>query len=673
MKETGHFELGHAADTIMALTRTIAQSTFYPPGHPEARRNLANLAECFDKLWNDPSLPDELHLFRGEAEEEAGWLVSGVAPFPLPLGTLLKTTMGEHLREVFTRFMAAEHVASLAFSVGTSKGTLETFLEVATERLLAMRENQGAMMIYREPELRPSFGMELYNRCGTAVVALTDEEILPARLGKAAWTSRLAVSRIAHYLRTRHTEAADQTGTFRDQNAGFVRMAILRLGPPQFVANTLDMAAELPSVGGHGTILQWIVNAMDEELVVHYAASCAMSALPDDDPRKVTAITAKMSTIQVLCNRAIQLNHPETKGIVDLVIQHNLIPFQEMSPELQDMIRISRWTDQFVDNPTNFLSMIGTIDEREAFSNMVTALRFVYRELRRRKQYDLAVRILGRFLELRDDLEPPFADRAEMLEDTIRRTRSLPLTDALDDLAAAATIEERGPILVLFRLHGATAITPLLTYLAKNRDDDARQDVVRVLAELGSAIIPSVEQELGDTKQPWHYHRDLVRLLAMAGDPSGAFAVRKALHHPHIRVREEAVDALLTLRGESVYPELVAELAKADSTFARHLVKSLASHGCNHPLFRQFVLDELRSAGQGKSADERLTAAAIEASAAVVRNSGEVTEFVAALKSLTDGGFGATLMRFTGRGANTSTVLSQAAAKTIAELETKFG
>lgn len=669
MKEAGHLELGHAADAIMALTRTIAQSTFYPPGHPEARRNLTHVVECFDKLWNDPSLPDELHFYRGEEDPSAGWLVSGVAPYPLPLGSLLKTTMGEHLREVFTRFLAAEHIASLAFSVGASKASIETFMDVTTERLLAMREHQDAMMIYREPELRPSFGMEVHNRCGNSIVAITDEEVLPARGGRAAWASRLAISRVAQYLRSHPTEAGDHTGAFRDQNAGLVRRAILRLGPPHFVATTFDAASELPSTGGRGTILQWIVGAMDDELVVQYALACAHSALPDEDSRKITGIPANLATIRALCNRAIQLEHPESKEIVELVIQQNLIPFDEMSPELQDMIRVSRWTDQFVDNPQNFLSLIATIDDRSVFSNLVTALRFVYRELLRRRRYDLAVRILGRFLELRDDLEPPFADRAEMLEDAIRRTRAITLTEALEDLATTTHSEERGPILVLFRLYGTTAIAPLLSYLAKNRDDDARQDIVRVLSELGSAIVPAVEQELGDSKQPWHYHRDLVRLLAMAGDPAGSFAIRKAIHHPHVRVREEAVDAMLTLRGEAAHQELVAELAKSDAIFARHLVKSLAAHGCNHPGFRQFLLEELHKAAQGKSADERLTIAVIDASASAAQPSGQSAEFLTALKSLTEAGFGATLMRIASRGTPTSTAISQAAAQAASQIE----
>jgi hypothetical protein len=112
---------------------------------------------------------------------------------------------------------------------------------------------------------------------------------------------------------------------------------------------------------------------------------------------------------------------------------------------------------------------------------------------------------------------------------------------------------EAEAVLVAF---GERAVKALLSALAEERDLLVRKSIVDILVRIGSPAVPPILDNLNDAR--WYFVRNMVTILGSLEMPDLSPHIVRALSHPDLRVKKEAIKGLSRLS----HPSAVQALAE---------------------------------------------------------------------------------------------------------------
>jgi hypothetical protein len=139
----------------------------------------------------------------------------------------------------------------------------------------------------------------------------------------------------------------------------------------------------------------------------------------------------------------------------------------------------------------------------------------------------------------------------------------------------------------LIEAMGSAATRSLLIALAEEQNRSRRRRLFDFLTSLGPRIVPEIVPFLADSR--WYVVRNMLVLLRSVNDRTAIGEIRKLAHHPDLRVRMEAIKALLVL--ESNVPRSLLERAinDPDPKLAETAITLVGSYGIREavdPLLR---------------------------------------------------------------------------------------
>jgi HEAT repeat protein len=155
------------------------------------------------------------------------------------------------------------------------------------------------------------------------------------------------------------------------------------------------------------------------------------------------------------------------------------------------------------------------------------------------------------------------------------------------------------------------AIQGFTSLLADERDRQVRARMCQVLAKVGPSIVPMLVEWLEDSR--WFLVRNLVHVLGKIGDEAAFGPVVTLLGHPHVRVRIEAVRALVLIAPTRAALPILPLSRDVDPEVRLEAVRALGA------LRRDEAVPVLRdvAAGAAGVADVPLRREAVEALAAI--------------------------------------------------------
>ena len=154
----------------------------------------------------------------------------------------------------------------------------------------------------------------------------------------------------------------------------------------------------------------------------------------------------------------------------------------------------------------------------------------------------------------------------------------------------SAPAEKAGGIAVLLEELGEVALDNLLVSLAEETNRSRRRKLFDFLASMGPRIVPAVKRYLLDKR--WYVLRNMILLLRGVNDRTALSDIRRLARHPDLRVRLEAIKALLAMEDEVPLSLLEEALNDPDPKLAETAVALVASYGIREavdPLMR--ILD----------------------------------------------------------------------------------
>ena len=133
---------------------------------------------------------------------------------------------------------------------------------------------------------------------------------------------------------------------------------------------------------------------------------------------------------------------------------------------------------------------------------------------------------------------------------------------------------------------GAPFVEPILERLAEEESMSLRRYYMDRLLAIGDIIKIPVTERLRDSR--WYFVRNMILLLRNLGDSEAVTNIRRLTGHPHPKVRQEAIQALLHFGDSEVNRLLIRDLMSHDLETVINTVR--LAEGCSHPdIFKKLV------------------------------------------------------------------------------------
>jgi HEAT repeat protein len=124
---------------------------------------------------------------------------------------------------------------------------------------------------------------------------------------------------------------------------------------------------------------------------------------------------------------------------------------------------------------------------------------------------------------------------------------------------------------------GTQGIQILSKVLSDSEDRGARKSAMDALTQKGELVRDWVFKVLDDPKQKWFLMRNALMLLGYVGkNEKDIEHARKLLHHNHPRVRDEALNVVISLKADDVEDVIIAALDDADDKVRWRAANGLA-------------------------------------------------------------------------------------------------
>jgi HEAT repeat protein len=141
-------------------------------------------------------------------------------------------------------------------------------------------------------------------------------------------------------------------------------------------------------------------------------------------------------------------------------------------------------------------------------------------------------------------------------------------------------------IAILIDRIGWPFVEPLLERLAEEESMSLRRYYMDRLLAMGGVIMIPVAERLRDDR--WYFVRNMILLLRNLGDDEAVPQIRRMTGHPHPRVRQEAIQALLHFGDGEANRLLMRDLRSPDIETVIGAVR--LAEGSDHPeVFRRLV------------------------------------------------------------------------------------
>lgn len=369
---------------------------------------------------------------------------------------------------------------------------------------------------------------------------------------------------------------------------------------PDFFAN-LDLIAEGIDGYDRDELAFALLEQLDEnsagELCLRLCAqlerlppSEAASGHLQDERRRALQWIARRLAEQLLERDQANPQH------LHALVLHKVLLYEEIPRAMRPRVASLQVLTSFLANPPKYFAEVENSHSPEVLATRLWRILEMMPKLVQALRFDVARQVLefahrfGATFELQK--------RPDIMAQLMNATTGV-LTEARSDQQAA--------LMQALPQMGRTGVR-LLIELADHHQRSVRRTAIDALLRIGPPIVP-ILFEILETKQGWHYLRNMLLLLAQlnAEGPRVEKLLRKCLGHPEANVRKEALPGIARLLREGAALLMVEALADpelevrkraaaclgvtgiADPRAAKELAEVLAAKDCHEELALQIV------------------------------------------------------------------------------------
>jgi HEAT repeat protein len=124
---------------------------------------------------------------------------------------------------------------------------------------------------------------------------------------------------------------------------------------------------------------------------------------------------------------------------------------------------------------------------------------------------------------------------------------------------------------------GAASANRLMMILRESENKSERSRILRVLSDMGYAVIIPLTEQLNKADLPWYYLRNLILLFGRVGSEDHVDIFSHFLTHEDVRVRRETLNSIWNIGGKKSETVLLNALSVVDDFFKINIISTLGA------------------------------------------------------------------------------------------------
>ena len=549
------------AEFIMDLTKAMLRSGYYSSDHPGAEDAKRGLYEAFQKSLGDSA---EIMITNQETREKTDILITGILDEPVNVRTLVGAGMAElfvpKLREYFNR----KGLVSFAIKKRIPLEHFEGFVDIMSDPKADRGENSKVGELLSNALVQNGI---------TEISTVFMDDMIALELN-LPWRVEMAIQRLAKDLKVLPMFQSRSDDAIREMKLQIIQDIIRPLKHPEFlkdlIINCYLIAKHVESVETED-IEKVIIDAFPLDTLLPTSKYIfeelnrlrEMNSETPDNPTLLRRFAGVKRILIWVSRRLVLADVHGAQSFLEELYLNEILTFEELPADVQYLVNSLKIANDVQAHFSSYVFRIMNVDSVENATVLLKCFRRIMPVLIEKQEWDIALTITkavaktGRenALFTGDSGLPPKPHKFIFKDRT---------TELYEAYINADEVQRPTVGRIAYKL-GAQGIEILSRVLSDCDDRSARKEATDLLIKKGDMARKWVLKVLDDPKQPWYLQRNALMILRYVGNrKTDIERARQLMNHSHPRLRDEALNTVLSMSAADAEQIVVEALNDAD-------------------------------------------------------------------------------------------------------------
>jgi HEAT repeat protein len=558
-----------AGDFVMDLTKAMLRTGYYSPDHPGSHNAKRGLYEALRNCLREAA---EIMITSQETREKSDVLITGILEEPVSVRTLVGAGMAElfvpKLREYFSR----KGLVSFAIKRSISEEHFDGFVNVMSDPAADQGENAKVGELLTQAMV----GRGIRD---ISLVFVDDIIVLEKNL---PWRVEMAIQRLAKDLKVLPMFQGASDEAIKRMKLEIIQDILRPLKHPEFlkdlIINCYVIAQHVRNIQEED-IEKVIIEAFPMETLLPtsryiFQELHRLREIGRKDPEN-PAIQRRFAGVKRILKwvsrRLVLADVRGAQRFLEELYANGVLAFDELPADVQYLVNTQKMLRDVTGHLPAYLDRLLAPRSPGDTSTLLKCFRRILPSLLEQGEVPVALQIVAAVKKGAEQGRGPATAEADPLR-FLFEERAPQLTLAYEK----ADETRRSGIETLLAMLGGFGIEILCKVLSESENRGARKAAMAALAQKGDPAREWVHATLEDPTRPWYLKRNALMLLRHVAKAEGDIdLVRKLLRHTHARVRDEALNTLVSLNPADAERQAIKALDDPDEKIRWRAVNAL--------------------------------------------------------------------------------------------------
>jgi HEAT repeat protein len=562
-----------SGEFLMDLTKAMLRSGYYSSDHPGSESAKQGLYEAFKRCLEDSS---EIMITHQETREQSDILITGILDEPVNVRTLVGSSMAElfvpKLREYFKR----KSLVSFAIKKDITSEHFDRFVDIMSDP----RADTG-----EKDKIGELLSHALIEHGITEISTVFVDDLIQLELN-LPFRVEMAIQRLAKDLTVMPLfKSKDQEG-IRTMKLQIIQDILRPLKHPEFLK---DLIINCYIIAQHVEGLE--TEDIEEVIIDGFPLNSLlptsryifkeldrlreMKVHNPENPTLENRFAGVRRILKWVARRLVLEDVNGAQSFLEELYLNQVLAFDELPSDVQYLVNTEKMAKDVTGHIRSYVNRILNITTSDDAAIMVKLMR----------------RILPALIENADWQTMLYLTKATAKAaktgDLFKTAPGLPANpigfvfkERTDEMVAGyekADESQRSLIDNITDFLGTQGIQILSKVLSDSEDRGARKNAMDALTQKGDLVRDWIFKVLDDPKQKWFLIRNALMLLGHVGkNEKDIEHARKLLHHEQPRVRDEALNVVISLKAADAEDVVLTALGDADDKVRWRAMNGLA-------------------------------------------------------------------------------------------------
>jgi HEAT repeat protein len=562
-----------SGEFLMELTKAMLLSGNYGtdrPGTEEARKGLY---EAYRKCMEDSS---EIMITNYQIQERINILITGILDEPVNVRTLVGSNMAQLFVTSLQSYFKRKSLVSLAIKKDITPEHFDRFVDIMSDPLADTDDkNQIGEVLSRT----------LVEHGITEISTIFENDLIVHELN-LPWQVEMAIQRLAKDLKVMPLSRTASGEDFHKKRLQIIQDILRPLNHPELFKDLL--------------INCYLIGQSTEDLEIEDIEIIIIDGIPidsllptarlileelerlgemkvdnPDNPTLEERFSGVKRILKWVSRRLVLEDVHGAQGFWEELYLNKVLSFEELPSDVQYLINTDKMTGDVIKHIRSYANRILDVDTPGDAAVLVKLQR----------------RILPALIE-NADWQTTFyltkaTAKATQANDFFKNAPGLPTNpilfvfkDRMEEMVTGyekADESQRALVDNITDFLGTQGIEILSKVLSDSEDRGARKSAMDALTQKGDMVRDWIFRVLDEPKQKWFLIRNALMLLGYVGkNDEDIEHAHKFLQHEHPRVRDEALNVVISLKADDVEDVVITALDDADDKVRWRATNGLA-------------------------------------------------------------------------------------------------